>query len=260
MTHIPDSTPAARLLDRLLAGEGYVIERGTEWCLYVRRNDYARPVDRVLSAAVKELVAKGHLVPRKGGGLEPLRQRMARSGNFGDQRPPQASDIRMPEINAAESPLAWLRARKDKAGRALISAEQFMAGEKLRADYERGCLGARVTANWDMSATAGRPGRNVIADVSDGALSAREALQRALDVVGPELASILVQVCCLSAGIEQAERILELPQRSGKAVLGLALTALARHYGFLKQAKRKSALGHWGTPDYRPAIPSSDEA
>ena len=62
----------------------------------------------------------------------------------------------------------------------------------------------------------------------------------------------LVEVCCLAAGIEQAERMLELPQRSGKAVLALALTALARHYGLLEATAaaggRRPALGDGGLP------------
>ena len=73
---------------------------------------------------------------------------------------------------------------------------------------------------------------------------------KALEAVGPELASMLAQVCCLSAGLEQAERLLNLPQRSGKAVLGLALTALARHYGLLRPpgSARRAALGACGLP------------
>jgi uncharacterized protein DUF6456 len=78
----------------------------------------------------------------------------------------------------------------------------------------------------------------------------------------PELGSILIQVCCLAAGIEQAERILDLPQRSGKAVLGLGLTALARHYGYTRHEGRRwsNVAAHWGLGDYRPAIPAAEEA
>ena len=63
---------------------------------------------------------------------------------------------------------------------------------------------------------------------------------------------MLAQVCCLSAGIEQAERVLDLPQRSGRAVLGLALTALARHYGMVAPQRRDSIVG-WAIDGDRPA-------
>jgi hypothetical protein len=136
-----------------------------------------------------------------------------------------------------------------------------MAGERLRSDYERSCLERRVTAAWDLP--AGRSSGNVATEISDAALTARQNFQDALDEAGPELASILIQVCCLAAGIEQAERILDLPQRSGKAVLGLALTALARHYGYIRHESRRGSrarFGHWGLGDYRPAISLPDES
>jgi hypothetical protein len=38
-------------------------------------------------------------------------------------------------VNDSESPLAWLRRRKDRDGEALISQTQFDAGERLRADF-----------------------------------------------------------------------------------------------------------------------------
>jgi len=81
-----------------------------------------------------------------------------------------------------------------------------------------------------------------------------------MDAAGPELSSILLQVCCLAAGLEQAERLLDLPQRSGKAVLGLALNALSCHYG-MGQAKPAAARkSFWAVPDYRPAISEPEDA
>ncbi len=257
-THGPADQESKNLLQRLIQAQGYLLRSGLEWCLYSKRNGYARPVDRIPQALVKRLHDRGHLVPRPAGGLEPLGFNLARSGLLTSHRPPRpAEESQHPEINDAESPLAWLRSRKDKAGRPLISLEQFMAGERLRSDYERSCLERRVTASWDLP--AGRSGGNTGADLSDAALTARQNFNDALDEAGPELASILVQVCCLSAGIEQAERVLDLPQRSGKAVLGLALTALARHYGYIRSdsgRRRNSAAGHWALGDYRPAIPT----
>lgn len=146
-------------------------------------------------------------------------------------------------FNDAESPLTWLRARRGKDGKPLISEAQFLAGERLRQDFERALLARRTTLNWDVAGSGSRGG-NLSAELSDGAIAARQRYHAALDSVGPELASMLAQVCCLSAGIEQAERVLELPARSGRAVLGLGLTALARHYG-LVEASRHGGITAW---------------
>lgn len=192
-----------------------------------------------------------------------MRQTSPRPANLTPHRParPEEGAAARPAFNDAESPLSWLRTRKDKAGRPLISDAQYLAGERLRMDFERAMLARRTTMNWDMAGAGGRGG-NVSAEMSDRALAARERYMRALDAVGPELGSILAQVCCLAAGLEQAERMLNLPQRSGKAVLGLALTALARHYGLIETPKGRGGISAWGLPDYRPEIaePQLEEA
>jgi hypothetical protein len=157
-----------------------------------------------------------------------------------------------PLFNEAESPLTWLRSRRSKDGKPLISEAQYLAGERLRCDFERALLARRTTLNWEL-AGAGCRSAGVSAELSDGAIAARQRYHAALDSVGPELASMLGQVCCLSAGIEQAERVLDLPARSGRAVLGLALTALARHYG-LAEAVRRDGITGWGLDGYRPGL------
>jgi hypothetical protein len=170
-------------------------------------------------------------------------------------RPPRPEEGRAarPTLNIAESPLSWLRSRKDRDGRPMISDMQFLAGERLRAEFERALMGRRVTMNWDAAGAGGRGHSGT--DISDAAIAAKDRYRKALDAVGPELGAILVQVCCLEYGIEQAERVLALPQRSGKAVLGLGLTALARHYGYLKDGPvRRDNIFSWGLDGYRPDL------
>ncbi len=60
-------------------------------------------------------------------------------------RPPRPDTERAvsPTLNIAESPLSWLRSRKDRDGRPLISDLQFLAGERLRAEFERALMGRR---------------------------------------------------------------------------------------------------------------------
>lgn len=161
-------------------------------------------------------------------------------------------------VNDAESPLGWLRSRKDRNGRPLIASEQFEAGERLRADYWFAQLSPRVTANWSALAPSGRLRRAAPSDAAslrDEVIAAKDRVRRAIEAVGPELSGVLVDVCCELKGLEQAERDKGWPQRAGKVVLQLALTRLARHYGIGATApSRNSRLRHWGSEDYRPNL------
>jgi hypothetical protein len=155
-----------------------------------------------------------------------------------------------------ESPLAWLRRRK------LIGPEAFEAGERLRHDWTLCQLEQRVTMDWQRALTPGEAGfgpRDGLT-VSERALAARRRLAKAMQMVGPELSGMLMEVCCMTRGMEAAERALGLPQRSGKVVLELGLTRLARHYGLLPPdtpPQLRGILKSWNLPDYRPSIPEA---
>jgi len=164
-------------------------------------------------------------------------------------------------LNPAESPLAWLRRRRDRGGETMISQAQFDAGERLRADFWFAQLTPRVTMNWRAIAPAQRRRRSGLAfgadaDMMDSVAAARERVRRALMVVGPELAGVLIDVCCHLKGLEEAERTAGWPQRAGKVVLRLALTRLARHYGIGETSRAAdegaARVRHWGSEDYRP--------
>ena len=167
-----------------------------------------------------------------------------------------------PATIAAESPLLRLFQRKDQQGKTYIDARQFAAGEKLRSDFERAHLSARVVSAYSESAGSGgrhwQMSDNAVENMSLGTLNARDKLQAAFESVGPELSGILYQVCCLAAGFEAAEAVLALPVRSGKAVLALALTRLARHYGLISshRPKDRAKISQWAMDDYRPEIMS----
>ncbi|MCK5712807.1 MAG: DNA replication protein, partial [Hyphomicrobiaceae bacterium] len=100
-------------------------------------------------------------------------------------------------------------------------------------------------------------------DMLDNVAAARERVGRALAVVGPELAGVLIDVCCHLKGLEAAEREAGWPQRSGKVVLQLALSRLARHYGLGESAShatpRAAQVRHWGSGDYRPVFEMPSE-
>jgi len=164
-------------------------------------------------------------------------------------------------VNASESPLGWLRRRKDRAGRPLISDEQFRAGERLRADYTFGQLAPRVTANWSADAPShGRSRRSAPggADLRDEVLAAQERVRAAMRAVGPEFVGVLLDVCCELKGLEEVERDRGWARRSGKVVLNLALNALARHYGYMQASpgedRSSSKSSHWGDEEFRPTL------
>jgi hypothetical protein len=171
-------------------------------------------------------------------------------------------------INDAESPLAWLRRRKDaRTGRPMLDAAQFAAGERLRADYWFAQLSPRITSNWSalMLPTSGgaRSLQGPSAELRDDVIAARQRVTRALAAVGPELSGVLVDVCCHLQGLEAVEAAAGWPQRAGKLVLQLALTRLARHYGLIAepgQATRERRVLHWGSADYRPILADPGEA
>jgi uncharacterized protein DUF6456 len=163
-------------------------------------------------------------------------------------------------VNDAESPLGWLKSRKDRSGRPLITDDQYQAGERLRADYWFAHLSPRVTSNWSAQAPSQRLRRAAPSNpalLRDEVIAAKERVMRALMAVGPEVSGILVDICCELKGLEEAEKENGWPQRAGKVVLQIALTRLAGHYGLIADDTKRPAsrgLRHWGSDDYRPTI------
>lgn len=162
-------------------------------------------------------------------------------------------------LDLRESPLGWLSSRRRPDGKAWVSRTQLAAGERLRADYTRAQMVARVTADWSRSIPLGRRrsgesgGRS---DLSDAALDARDRVRRALAAVGPELSGVLVDVCCELKRLEGIEKANGWPARSGKVALSLALDSLAAHYGLHEHAQGRSGgrIRHWGDDGYRPVV------
>jgi hypothetical protein len=177
---------------------------------------------------------------------------------------PEAETAGAPIRNPAESPLAWLASRKDKDGQPMLTDTEFDAGEKLRADFWFAQMTPRVTANWSLLLSGGGEARRGSPDAGpelrDSVVAAKERVRRALAAVGPDLAGVLIDVCCHLKGLEASEKASGWPQRSGKIILQIALRQLARHYGMAPPLTRATdreppvVVRHWGAGDYRPAI------
>ncbi|MEQ1942242.1 DUF6456 domain-containing protein [Mesorhizobium sp. VNQ89] len=155
-------------------------------------------------------------------------------------------------VNWSESPLGQLLRRKGKDGKPFLSSEEFRAGERLRSDFTRGQIMPRLGANWEASVSSGRRAGGV-ADLTDTALAARARVDMAVKTVGPELAGVLIDVCCFLKGMETVEMERGWPVRSAKVVLKAALGVLSRHYN-PKPLTKTPKITHWGAEDFRPTI------
>ncbi|MFP3921674.1 MAG: DUF6456 domain-containing protein [Dichotomicrobium sp.] len=228
---------------------------------------------RVSFGLVRQLQIHQLIAPNGGGfvlsdtGRAFLRRKLAQNDGFRKQHQQRSVEtveiegVRKPAvIDETESPLGWLRRRKDRNGQPLIDAAQFAAGERLRADFFHAGLSPRVTASWD-GIPGNRPARRTGAGPSENlrehTLAARQRVNRTLAALGPDLADILVDVCCHLQGLEEAEKARGWPRRSAKLVLQIALRELARHYGLIESGAdaghdTSRRLVHWGAADYKP--------
>lgn len=158
-------------------------------------------------------------------------------------------------VNANESPLSRLMSMKTKTGKPWLEPEAFSAAERFRTDFTKGQFLQRVTASWDPTArchsSSGSAGG--MTDMNDSALDARSRVERALDLVGPELAGVLTDVCCFLKGLQAVERERNWPPRSAKLMLRVALELLARHYGTVSKASRIKNR-NWMAPDAKPTL------
>lgn len=142
-------------------------------------------------------------------------------------------------IDADESPLDWLRRRKDRNGEPMIDEAAYQAGERLRTDIMLAGLLPGVTARWDAMPTSGGPSSP--SDATDRMVAARQRIRHAFDAVGSDFADLLMDLCGFLKGLELIERERQWPQRSAKIVVCLALARLAEHYGIEAAASGPAA-------------------
>lgn len=268
---------------------------GCKWGLYLRSDNKPAALCEVISESLfRQLLSDGLVKIEEAADIEPLspalqvdlhshlrlrarltkagriflKRQLTNNGEFIGQhqiKAPRTFDEAQHQIeamaNLAESPLSWLATRKDKNGKKLIEDFQFVSGERLRSDYERGLLAPNITRSWDrlsmpQSRQKGRANNGLSS--SEAVVNARQKVAMAIKAVGPELSSVLLDVCCEQRGLEEAEKRNSWPKRSGKVILSMALTRLARHYGLIGCERNTPEsfvkIMHWGVEDYRPNI------
>lgn len=235
---------ARAFLDLLIRNGAALRWRRNGWDMLSGPGSTLAPVSTYQNGMIKRLAALGALAASEDGLLRP------------------AGFAARVVHDANESPLNRLAAER-KQEKLRLDAAQLRAGEQLRADFEAAQFAPKVTATYKENGGSGnfhwRMSDNAIEQLSDAAIAARQRLHAALTAVGPELSGILLHVCCLLSGLEEAERQLTLPRRSGKTVLSLALTRLARFYR-LKPVPPDTTTrraSHWAMPDYRPSLKPS---
>lgn len=224
-----------------------------------------------VDTGILKAMARDGLIDRGAGGVclsnagvAYLKRALAVSDPFQDQHRDLetitvevAGEIATATANLAESPLGQLARRKAKDGRPFLEEPEWRAGERLRADYTRGQIMPRLGANWGAAIASGRrDGANSVADLTDTALAARRRVDRAIEAVGPELAGVLIDVCCFLKGLEQVETERGWPVRSAKIVLKTALGVLHRHYHPqpVRSPQTAGRMLHWGAEGYRPKV------
>ncbi len=133
----------------------------------------------------------------------------------------------------AETPLSVLARRKRGSGSAWLSPDLVAAGLRFRETWELAHLGGHLTRDWDKL-VAGRiasgTGQSTSGAASTRRLEAEQGLAAAIRALGPDMAETVILAVCQEQGMEDIEDRLDYPARSGKIVLRIALSTLARHY------------------------------
>ncbi len=129
-----------------------------------------------------------------------------------------------------ETPLRLLARLKDqKSGGKYLSADLVAAGERLQRDFEMAQVD--VSGGLDWQGMMGGTGSTAPGGTrTDRRMDARARFDAAMFTVQPELGDMLLRVCCQEQGMEVVEGELQMPQRSGKFMLRIALQYLKRHY------------------------------
>ena len=279
------ATPRRPLIGKLRRSNGFLrmkigsIRKAKNWGVMSAKNKFSRPVDTVDDALVAAMCENGWLKLQQDGtvGICSGTEVLIESQSTGNCLPNLIQGQHRIDViareshvidksivakrNEAENPLTWLHRRKDKLGDPFISKQQFDASEILRRDYTFAQLEPSITFRWSDAGTVGsRSQARCISSGLEGAeksLASRKKFQSALDAIGPDLSSIAMEICCLSRGLEAAERRLGFPRRSGKILLRIALEKLAVHYHLVTPSNVQfdgPKMSHWAKPCSRPEI------
>jgi Domain of unknown function (DUF6456) len=262
--------PAVRTCLRRLAQRGaHLRQVDLRAAVYVTRDAAEEAVAWVNADVVPALASEGWLTPCEPDGfvLSPLGAAVVRlikaapapaAGGKGSLPPPAQQRAGGPAADA-DCALAWLRARRHTDGTPYLSQAAYEAGLRLREDFHQAGMEPRVTVDWSAIPRSRDESRGSVGGASrvrETTAAAGERVRRAHAALAPELAGIVMDICCYSRRLQDAERLHGMPRRTGHYILGIALTILARHYGMIPPSATPHPMArsvrHWGTVDYKP--------
>jgi len=197
-----------------------------------------RPTARISSARFEEALACGWLAKRENGLiLSADGQAALKAGTRGEDPDPASRHREMVDrpVMAPDGSLKRARAnrREGPLGPWLDGLEppQRQAGERFIADYHQSTLTSPVTRNWSPTAQRRAEGRRRgPEDAALSALAAKDRVMNALDALGPAFARVIEAALVQEDSAAALERRFGWAARSGRTVLGLALTRLAEIY------------------------------
>jgi hypothetical protein len=223
---------------RLLMRPGGWIEASADggYALRVGADRRSRVLMTVDEAGFRQLIGDPGLKARPCGGWiarrtgRPLAVEAGRPGFVEGVRAVMHGDgrVRTHRANLAQSPIDWLSARCDAAGRPWLEPAERAAAERLGADAEIALAGPSLTMRWDALPRC-RGGSAARVEPGDRAMGAARRVEEALTACGPSR-PMVEAVCIQASALQTAERELGLRRRQGKAVLKAGLAALAVHY------------------------------
>ena len=117
---------------------------------------------------------------------------------------------------------------------ALVGPSDVAAARRFQDDLQRAGLAQRITQNWSLSSLSfgGKAARqSSVRNEPVAMLDARDRVNRACTVLGPDLSGLLIDVCLFEKSLSAVEKERHWPARSAKLAIALGLRALARHYG-----------------------------
>ncbi len=145
-------------------------------------------------------------------------------------------DASAKRVNLNESPLSRLSVAQNKR-EAFLKPYHVEAGKRFALIYQRTKLQKRISMDYQqVSSMSSNKFLSSEIDISDMAIDARKQMDRALENLPADCASIIIDVCGMEKGLQLVESERGWPARSAKLVLRIGLEQLAIGFGLSQLA------------------------